>query len=107
MPVFSAAALRWKAAAVLGGTAAFGSLLYLDTSNKTLGVKRNLKFWVRAFPMYLHYRVTEELVKGKTDEEAAAAYNALHDRLRPTGRGSVPRHGRLLLQIRAAGVDAG
>ena len=80
MPVFPAAALRWKAAAVLGGTAAFGSLLYLDTSNKTLGVKRNLKFWVRAFPMYLHYRVTEELVKGKTDEEAAAAYNALHDR---------------------------
>ena len=42
--------------------------VYVDTSDKTLGLKRNLKFWVRAFPMYLHYRVTEELVKGKTDE---------------------------------------
>ena len=62
---------------LLGATAA--GLVYLDTGAATLGLKRNLKFWVRAFPMYLHYRVTEELVRGKTDEEAAAAYNALHD----------------------------
>jgi aarF domain-containing kinase len=71
----------YKSAAGLFGAGVFGgACLYFDTSNKTLGLKRNIKFWLRAFPMYLHYRITEELVRGKSDEEVAAAYNLLHDR---------------------------
>ena len=69
-----------------------GCFVYFDESTKTLGIKRNLKFWVRAFPMYLHYRVTEELVKSKSDEEAAAAYNRyeynIYDTERESGRES-------------------
>ena len=71
---------RYASGSACVAGALVGALVYFDTSAKTLGLKRNLKFWVRAFPMYLHYRVTEELVRGKPDDQADAAYNALHDR---------------------------
>lgn len=57
-----------------------GVWIALDDSKQALGLRRSVIFWVQAFPIYLHYRLTEELVKGKSEEEEAAMYNALHDR---------------------------
>jgi aarF domain-containing kinase len=70
----------WVRGGVCVGLVSGCGWVYVDSSNRTLGLKRNVQFWGRAFPMYLHYRVTEELVKGKTDQEVERAYALLHDR---------------------------
>ncbi len=44
------------------------------------GLKRSVKFWSQAGPIYAHYRLTERLVKGKPVEERDAAFEALHNK---------------------------
>jgi aarF domain-containing kinase len=77
----SSGAFRGRMLGTLGlAVAGGGVFLAVDDSRLTLGIKRSITFWARAFPMYLHYRYVEEVTRGKTDEEIDAAYNDLHDR---------------------------
>jgi aarF domain-containing kinase len=48
------------------------------------GMQRSLQFWLGAFPVFCHYKLTEYLVSQKTDEEQSEAFEALHNRYAPT-----------------------
>ncbi|CEM09973.1 unnamed protein product [Vitrella brassicaformis CCMP3155] len=55
------------------------------------GARRNAYFWARAFPVYIHYRWTEWLVKDLSEEEQNRRYDALHELHAPRMEG-IARH---------------
>eukprot|EP00049_Salpingoeca_infusionum_P003030 m.62438 g.62438 ORF g.62438 m.62438 type:complete len:567 (+) comp11912_c0_seq2:1558-3258(+) len=65
-------------ALVLSGLIGLPSVSVAALAAYDEGFRRSATFWVNAFPIYLHYRVTQMMVEGKPEDEQDAAFDELH-----------------------------